>query len=125
MMWFVLSEHFLRVAIGIQQAVKRHAHGLVGGHVGDIPILIVEAHPEQNRQPHRLRHGNGTLRPAVILRRGLRLRDQAGQVVVLFITLNAEMGFDLIHGNDHHRSPQLGGADSIRPALRMAASRAL
>ena len=49
------------------------------------------------------RRGIGKLRPAVILRRGLRLRDQAGQVVVLFIALNAEMGFDLIYGNDHCR----------------------
>ena len=91
----------LRIAIGIQQAVECHPHGLVGGHVGNIPVLIVEAHHEQNRQPHRLWRGIGKLRPAVILRRGLRLRDQAGQVVVLFITLNAEMSFDLIHGNDH------------------------
>ena len=97
---FTDQQHF----IGIQQAVKRHAHGLVGGHVGDIPILIVEAHHEQNRQPHRFRRGIGKLRSAVILRRGLRLRDQAGQIGVLFVILDAEMGFDLIHGNDHrHR----------------------
>ena len=44
---------------------------------------------------------SGKLRPAVILRRDLRLYNQAGQVVVLFIALNAEMGFHLIHGNDH------------------------
>ena len=100
-MLYLASKHFLRIAIGIQQAVKRHAHGLVGGHVRNIPVLIVETHHEQNRQPHRLRRGIGKLRPAVILRRGLRLRDQAGQLVVLFIALYAEMRFHLIHGNDH------------------------
>ena len=67
------SEHLLGIAIGIQQAVKRHPHGLVGGHVGNIPILIVETCHKQNRQPHRLGRGIGKLRPAVILRRGLRL----------------------------------------------------
>lgn len=35
------------------------------------------------------------------------------------------MGFHLIHGNDHLRSPRFDGTDSIKPALRMAASRAL
>lgn len=40
-MLYLASKHFLRIAIGIQQAVKRHAHGLVGGHVRNIPVLIV------------------------------------------------------------------------------------
>ena len=74
-----VSEHLFRITIGIQQTVECHPHGLVGGHVGNIPILIVEAHHEQNRQPHRLWRVIGKLRPAVILRRGLRLRDQADQ----------------------------------------------
>ena len=76
MMYYNLSKHLLRIAIGIQQTVKRHPHGLVGGHVGNIPVLIVEAHHEQNRQPHRFRRGIGKLRPAVILRRGLNLRAE-------------------------------------------------
>ena len=39
--------------------------------------------------------------PRLGLRRSLRLRDQAGQIGVLFVILDAEMGFYLIHGNDH------------------------
>ena len=90
-MLYLASKHFLRIAIRIQQAVKRHPHGLVGGHVRDIPILIVEAHHEQNRQPHRFGRGIRKLCPAVILRRALRLHNQAGQIGVLLVVLDTEM----------------------------------
>ena len=100
-MLYLASKHFLRIAIGIQQAVKCHPHGLIGGHVRDIPILIVESHHEQNRQLHRFGRGIRKLCPAVILCRSLCLSDQASQIIVLFVVLDTKMGFDLIHSNEY------------------------
>ena len=109
-MLYLASKHFLRIAIGIQQTVECHPHGLVGGHVRDVPVFIVEAGHEDDRQTDRFRHIRDVaflirlrfkLYPAVILGGGLRLLDQAFDVVVLLIVLDAQMGFDLIDGDDH------------------------
>ena len=60
--------------------------------------------------------------------RGLRLLDEGFDVIILLIVLDAQVGFDFIHFQDHSASPESGsvtgvvvssaaGAAAIRPAI--------
>ena len=60
----------------VQQMLECHPHGLVGCHVGDIPVFIVIRDKQQAGQPHRLRHIFLKGHAAEVFCGGLRLQYQ-------------------------------------------------
>ena len=119
------SEHFVGIAVGIEQVLEGCAHGVVGLLVGHIPVFIVETYKQQHSEAHRLGRFIGKLRAAVVLGGGLRLCDEAREIIVLLAVLDAQMGLDLIDGNDHGQPSAPSEAGAIMPASRRAARRRL
>lgn len=71
------SEHFVGIAVGIEQVLEGRAHSVVSLRVGNVAVLIVEADEQQHGEAHRLGRFLGKLRAAVVLGGGLRLCDEA------------------------------------------------
>ena len=115
----------IRIPVRIQQVLKGGAHGHIHLLVRVVPVFVVVTDHEQNSQTHRLGGRAGKLHAAVILRSRLRLCDQAFNVVIILVLLDAQMGFHLINVDDHSFSPHSDSGAAMRPASRSAASRRL
>ena len=48
------SEHFVGIAVGIEQVLEGRAHSVVSLRVGNVAVLIVEADEQQHGEAHRL-----------------------------------------------------------------------
>ena len=89
----------------IQQIFKSRAHGKVHLPVRIVAVLVVVRNHQENGQTNRLRCCVLKLCPAVIFGSALRLRDQAFDILIFFVMLDAQMDFDFLNRQNQGASP--------------------